>query len=156
MLHHFTTIVILAATSVISLPLNINLGAYSPALVVGDGEISFGGEEDVSNLMTALSGASQVASVSSATSTAIQRAGVESVSEKEPAVIPATPAVEAQPSDSSTPSPPASLLGIGRNIGPRVSGINVDVADVEKGNRDVETVKPGVEERDLVSETLGY
>lgn len=23
-------------------PLNINLGAYSPALVVGDGEISFG------------------------------------------------------------------------------------------------------------------
>jgi len=26
-------------------PLNINLGAYSPALVVGDGEISFGGGE---------------------------------------------------------------------------------------------------------------
>lgn len=26
-------------------PLNINLGAYSPALVVGDGAISFGGEE---------------------------------------------------------------------------------------------------------------
>lgn len=27
-------------------PLNINLGAYSPALVVGDGEISFGGESE--------------------------------------------------------------------------------------------------------------
>lgn len=27
-------------------PLNINLGAYSPALVVGDGAISFGGEEE--------------------------------------------------------------------------------------------------------------
>lgn len=27
-------------------PLNINLGAYSPALVVGDGEISFGGEAE--------------------------------------------------------------------------------------------------------------
>ncbi|KAK3306688.1 uncharacterized protein B0T15DRAFT_149872 [Chaetomium strumarium] len=28
-----------------ALPLNINLGAYSPALVVGDGAISFEGEE---------------------------------------------------------------------------------------------------------------
>lgn len=40
-----------------ALPLNINLGAYSPALVVGDGEISFGGNQDVSNLMNALEGA---------------------------------------------------------------------------------------------------
>ncbi|KAK4238872.1 hypothetical protein C8A03DRAFT_14692 [Achaetomium macrosporum] len=40
-----------------ALPLNINLGAYSPALVVGDGEISFGGRQDVSNLITALEGA---------------------------------------------------------------------------------------------------
>lgn len=29
-------------SSALTLPLNINLGAYSPALVVGDGEISFG------------------------------------------------------------------------------------------------------------------
>lgn len=43
--------------SVNALPLNINLGAYSPALVVGDGEISFGGKQDVSNLMNALEGA---------------------------------------------------------------------------------------------------
>lgn len=40
-----------------ALPLNINLGAYSPALVVGDGEISFGGKQDVTNLMNALEGA---------------------------------------------------------------------------------------------------
>ena len=45
------------AANVAALPLNINLGAYSPALVVGDGEISFGGKADVSNLMTALEGA---------------------------------------------------------------------------------------------------
>jgi hypothetical protein len=32
-------------TLVASLPLNINLGAYSPALVVGDGAIEFEGEE---------------------------------------------------------------------------------------------------------------
>lgn len=45
------------ASSVTAIPLNINLGAYSPALVVGDGEISFGGKADVSNLMNALEGA---------------------------------------------------------------------------------------------------
>ncbi|KAL7625807.1 hypothetical protein AAE478_005030 [Parahypoxylon ruwenzoriense] len=43
--------------SVNALPLNINLGAYSPALVVGDGEISFGGGQDVTSLMNALEGA---------------------------------------------------------------------------------------------------
>ena len=47
----------LLVSSVNALPLNINLGAYSPALVVGDGEISFGGKQDVSNLMNALEGA---------------------------------------------------------------------------------------------------
>ncbi|KAI8625373.1 hypothetical protein F5Y19DRAFT_489681 [Xylariaceae sp. FL1651] len=43
--------------SINGLPLNINLGAYSPALVVGDGEISFGGGQDVTSLMNALEGA---------------------------------------------------------------------------------------------------
>ncbi|KAK7750255.1 hypothetical protein SLS62_007772 [Diatrype stigma] len=40
-----------------AVPLNINLGAYSPALVVGDGEISFGGGNDVTELMNTLEGA---------------------------------------------------------------------------------------------------
>ncbi|KAK3353410.1 hypothetical protein B0T25DRAFT_518482 [Lasiosphaeria hispida] len=39
-----------------ALPLNINLGAYSPALVVGDGAIEFEGEE-VENIVNALEGA---------------------------------------------------------------------------------------------------
>ncbi|EMR63648.1 hypothetical protein MGN70_002122 [Eutypa lata] len=43
--------------SVGAVPLNINLGAYSPALVVGDGEISFGGGSDVTELMNTLEGA---------------------------------------------------------------------------------------------------
>lgn len=43
--------------SVGAVPLNINLGAYSPALVVGDGEISFGGGQDVTELMNTLEGA---------------------------------------------------------------------------------------------------
>ncbi|KAJ4388662.1 hypothetical protein N0V93_006121 [Gnomoniopsis smithogilvyi] len=35
--------ILFLAGAAAALPLNINLGAYSPALVVGDGEISFGG-----------------------------------------------------------------------------------------------------------------
>ena len=57
MLHFSTCVLVLLACSISGLPLNINLGAYSPALVVGDGEISFGGNQDVSNLMNALEGA---------------------------------------------------------------------------------------------------
>jgi hypothetical protein len=43
-----------------AVPLNINLGAYSPALVVGDGEISLGSTESASELMATLaSGAAE-------------------------------------------------------------------------------------------------
>ncbi|KAL1601256.1 hypothetical protein SLS59_005410 [Nothophoma quercina] len=45
---------VLAAISVSAVPLNINLGAYSPALVVGDGEISLGSKESASELMATL------------------------------------------------------------------------------------------------------
>lgn len=55
MQYFFVTSLLVA--SVTALPLNINLGAYSPALVVGDGEISFGGKADVTSLMNALEGA---------------------------------------------------------------------------------------------------
>ncbi|KAF2757692.1 hypothetical protein EJ05DRAFT_476908 [Pseudovirgaria hyperparasitica] len=44
----------LAAVQVYAVPLNINLGAYSPALVVGDGEISLGGAGEASTLMSTL------------------------------------------------------------------------------------------------------
>ncbi|KAH7132173.1 hypothetical protein B0J11DRAFT_577109 [Dendryphion nanum] len=40
--------------AVAAVPLNINLGAYSPALVVGDGEISLGSTESASELMATL------------------------------------------------------------------------------------------------------
>lgn len=40
--------------TVAAVPLNINLGAYSPALVVGDGEISLGSKESASELMATL------------------------------------------------------------------------------------------------------
>ena len=53
-------IALFAATAVLALPLNINMGAYSPALVVGDGAIGFegaAGENQVSSLMATLQGA---------------------------------------------------------------------------------------------------
>lgn len=47
-------ILIALAATVAALPLNINLGAYSPALVVGDGEITLGSTEKASELMATL------------------------------------------------------------------------------------------------------
>ncbi|PMD18268.1 hypothetical protein NA56DRAFT_648040 [Hyaloscypha hepaticicola] len=45
---------LLATCSVSAVPLNINLGAYSPALVVGDGEISFGSGAEAEALVNTL------------------------------------------------------------------------------------------------------
>lgn len=54
---HLLTLLSLALTTT-ALPLNINLGAYSPALVVGDGAISFEeGENSVTEIVAALQGA---------------------------------------------------------------------------------------------------
>ncbi|KAF2026434.1 hypothetical protein EK21DRAFT_92368 [Setomelanomma holmii] len=48
--------------TVAAVPLNINLGAYSPALVVGDGEIAIGEAKSASELMATLaSGNAQAA-----------------------------------------------------------------------------------------------
>ncbi|CBX98868.1 hypothetical protein IAQ61_007520 [Plenodomus lingam] len=53
-------VLIALVATVAAVPLNINLGAYSPALVVGDGEISLGSTESASELMATLaSGAAE-------------------------------------------------------------------------------------------------
>ncbi|KAF1967837.1 hypothetical protein BU23DRAFT_558999 [Bimuria novae-zelandiae CBS 107.79] len=53
MLSHTVLLALVAAVGAV--PLNINLGAYSPALVVGDGEISLGaGAAGASELMATL------------------------------------------------------------------------------------------------------
>jgi hypothetical protein len=108
----FTALV--AATNVASLPLplNINLGAFSPALVVGDGEISFGGgEASVESLMSTLQGAS---TTDEAGATPVvgegenQRAQLDNADGKTPAVI--------------TPAETTTLQtgqGIGSDIEPR-------------------------------------
>ncbi|KAH8589266.1 hypothetical protein B0O99DRAFT_600064 [Bisporella sp. PMI_857] len=144
MLHASVLLALLAATSVnsIPIPLNINLGAFSPALVVGDGEISFGGEADVTSLMTALSGASQEASENSAAT--IQRAGAE-VPNGASIVTPATTETSSALASATAEVAAAAILpqglnGIGRkektnDIEPRIA----DTDSVEK--RDVTTVE---------------
>jgi hypothetical protein len=47
-------VILALVATVAAVPLNINLGAYSPALVVGDGEISLGSTESASELMATL------------------------------------------------------------------------------------------------------
>lgn len=59
MLVTYSTIAAILAYTAVAAPLNINLGAYSPALVVGDGEISFaGGAANAESLVNTLQGAS--------------------------------------------------------------------------------------------------
>jgi hypothetical protein len=132
-----TFLALLAASAVTALPLNINLGAYSPALVVGDGEISFGAGEEASALLETLSGASQesAAAGEAATGTAKQ------VAEGTPSII--TPVISAIPSASASAAPELlSGLGIGRDIEPRVA----DDVEIAKAKRDVDG---DVQERDL-------
>lgn len=47
-------VILALVATVAAVPLNINLGAYSPALVVGDGEISLGSTASASELMATL------------------------------------------------------------------------------------------------------
>jgi hypothetical protein len=94
-MHSTFLIASLLAAYGMAIPLNINLGAYSPALVVGDGEISFGGKADVTNLMNALEGA------------AVSGAAANGAA--------AQPAVEGQQAAQI-----ASLQGMGKEIAPRV------------------------------------
>ncbi|KAI9714007.1 MAG: hypothetical protein M1820_000737 [Bogoriella megaspora] len=80
--HQHLLSILLAIASVSAIPLNINLGAYSPALVVGDGEISFSGTDGAGNLIEelesgAVSAASQNGQAPAATEGAIVSPGSE-------------------------------------------------------------------------------
>ncbi|KAH8668115.1 hypothetical protein BGZ60DRAFT_43781 [Tricladium varicosporioides] len=107
----------LLAASAAALPLNINLGAYSPALVVGDGEISFGGKADVTNLMNALEGAAVNGAAANG------QAGTATPAAAQPAAAQpaaAQPAVGQQPTAEGQATQIASLQGMGKEIAPRV------------------------------------
>ncbi|ESZ96095.1 hypothetical protein SBOR_3572 [Sclerotinia borealis F-4128] len=125
------------ATSISALPLNINLGAYSPALVVGDGEISFGGKADVSNLMSALEGA---AVSGAATNGATTAANTQAQAAPAPAAAaPATAAVQEAATESKTEAQVTALQGMGKEIAPRI--VKLERSDIEKAaKRDIQTL----------------
>jgi hypothetical protein len=110
-------VVLLAATSISAVPLNINLGAYSPALVVGDSEILFAEAEDTAAFVETLAGASTGTTAATANTGITRARTVDAADDKNPTII--TPVVSASkiPSASSLPT---GAFGIGRSIGPRL------------------------------------
>jgi len=60
-----------------ALPLNINLGAYSPALVVGDGAIELSGEEEEPRRRPATAAASSPTAAPVPAAAAAQKAAFE-------------------------------------------------------------------------------
>lgn len=104
---------VLAALSVSALPLNINLGAYSPALVVGDGEISFGGNPERASelLQTLASGAAtgatgQPAAAARPAVAAVQPAAAVAEAPRPVAAAPLAPTTEGITSPIVTPAAP--------------------------------------------------
>ncbi|TEY85840.1 hypothetical protein BOTCAL_0011g00340 [Botryotinia calthae] len=128
-------IMAMIATSISALPLNINLGAYSPALVVGDGEISFGGKADVSNLMNALEGAA----VSGAATNGAAPAAQPQAAAPAAAAAPATAAAVQGATEDKTEAQVTALQGMGKEIAPRV--VKLERSDVDRAaKRDIQTL----------------
>lgn len=117
----FLIVAILAAYGV-AIPLNINLGAYSPALVVGDGEISFGGKADVSNLMNALEGAAVGGAAANAGTGTREGSGTTAT----PSAAPKAANANGQVVDGQQAAQIASLQGMGKEIAPRVVKLQAD------------------------------
>lgn len=136
---HLELLVFLLASQVAAVPLNINLGAYSPALVVGDGEISFGaGGESVTNLMNALEGAAVSAAATNAGKAAEPARAATPAQAATPAVA-STSVIAAAAVDTSTTEAVASMqsgTGLGNDLEPRIRARSV----------------PEVEERDIIDE----
>ncbi|KAK0638700.1 hypothetical protein B0T16DRAFT_338049 [Cercophora newfieldiana] len=102
-----------------ALPLNINLGAYSPALVVGDGEISFGGRQDVAGLIGALEGAA-VSAASGVASASAPAAEAPAAANVRPQAAPVNvEAAAVDPALAQQAQQIAALQGIAKEIAPR-------------------------------------
>ncbi|KIH90835.1 hypothetical protein SPBR_00838 [Sporothrix brasiliensis 5110] len=127
-----------------ALPLNINLGAYSPALVVGDGEISFGGEQDVSKLMNVLEGAAVNTAATVANNAANNAANGNTATST--TVNNEVPVPSAAGTTNAAASDPLVEQGLGnkKEIAPRMQ--LVDAADDEDDDGDDAAA---VEKRDL-------
>jgi len=119
MLPQHVLVALLAAMTASGLPLNINLGAYSPALVVGDGEISFGGSpERASQILQTLATGAQN--------------GAVPVGGAAPAPAAAAPAAAPQPAAA------APAAGIGSPIVNSATNAAAVVPTPETNNQQVE------------------
>ncbi|KAE9367661.1 hypothetical protein N431DRAFT_70914 [Stipitochalara longipes BDJ] len=104
----FATSAVLVLSSPVPKPLNINMGAYSPALVVGDGAIGFKGTESVTNLMNTLQGAA--ANSATANGAAAPAAAAPAAAQ------PAAPAAEATIAQDQQGAAVTQMLeGMGKN-----------------------------------------
>ncbi|KAK3378889.1 hypothetical protein B0T24DRAFT_716581 [Lasiosphaeria ovina] len=93
-----------ALARAIPVPLNINLGAYSPAVVVGDGEISFKGAESAERIVNTLEGA------------AVNNAGAVAAAAVTP---PATEAAAVPAPILSDPTASLPVPGVSKELDPR-------------------------------------
>jgi hypothetical protein len=105
MLPQHVLVALVAAVSAV--PLNINLGAYSPALVVGDGEISMGSPAETSQLMSTLaSGAAN----GEGQARGQQEQAAEAPPAEQPAEQPAAPAEGEQQAEGEAAAKRSNLL----------------------------------------------
>ncbi|RDL39627.1 uncharacterized protein BP5553_03967 [Venustampulla echinocandica] len=118
----------LLVSNCVALPLNINLGAYSPALVVGDGEISFGGKADVAGLMNALEGAA----VSGAAANEAARPATPAQATAAPAPVEAAVVAEPEIVSIQQPAKVAALQGVGKEIAPRIVSLVQNNEKIQK------------------------
>jgi hypothetical protein len=133
---------VLTALSVSALPLNINLGAYSPALVVGDGEISFGGSpERASEVLQTLSSGAQNGAVPNGQAPPAPAAAAET-----------TPARQGEGIQSAAAGTPASTLT------PNPEGVSsplVSTASVEGADANVNAA-PSLGDNQLPAEYISH
>jgi hypothetical protein len=128
-------------TTVTAFPLNINMGAYSPALVVGDGAIGFKGTESVANIMNTLQGA------------AVNSATVNGAAAAVPAA--AAPATGTAAEDVPVTAAGFPLEGMGKSVQTRQED-NLDIDDAEEalagsagdGDADDNVVKRALQDMD--------
>jgi hypothetical protein len=117
---------VLVAYFASAVPLNINLGAYSPALVVGDGEISFGSPEKASELLQTLSSGAENGAVAAGTAPREpEQAGTGTTANPALATASQMPAVAAAPAQASASSLASPLVA-----GSTVADINTNAITV--------------------------
>lgn len=147
-------IALFAATAVLSIPvpLNINMGAYSPALVVGDGAIGFKGTESVTQIMNTLEGAAAssaaqngAANAAPAAATTPTAAGVQQAGLQQAGVTEATPAAAAVPEAQAVDELPQGM-GKNKNVVAREDLTAEEIAEV-----DAEDAEEDAEKRDLTA-----